>query len=182
MDQELKKPTAATLTVIGVVARLIPHLPNMTPIGATALFGGAQLKKPWSYTLPLLTMFISDIFLGFHNTMLYVYGSFALTVFIGEMFLKKNPTVAKAALLGVVSSLVFFLITNFGVWEVGGLYPKTMSGLVESYVMGLPFLRNMMIGDVLYSAGIFALYSWAVNRGVVDKFDKTILGWITFQQ
>lgn len=132
--------------------RLLPHLPNFTPIAATALFGGTYLNKKYAFIVPLLAMFISDIFLGFHATMPYVYGSFILTGAIG-VWLKNHKNAKNVFGAAMLSSVLFFLITNFGVW-VQGAYPRDISGLLQSYVMGIPFFRNTILGDLSYT-GIF---------------------------
>lgn len=156
----MAKPTAATLSVATVIIRLIPHPPNFTPLGASALFGGAKLNRPWNYLLPLITLFVTDLFLGFHAVMPYVYGSFCLTIWLGEKFLTKQFQPSRGAALAVVSAVQFFVITNFGVWASTAMYPKTALGLYQAYLMGLPFLRNMLFADVLFASGIIAVYRW----------------------
>ena len=147
----------AVLIILGVLARLLPHPANVAPIGAMALFGGVYLNKRLAVILPLVTLFVSDIFLGFHATMGYVYGSFVLASFLG-MWVKnhKSPfSLVGASLLG---SVLFFLITNFGVWAETSMYPKTWAGLVESYMMALPFFRNSLFGDLFYGMVFFGGY------------------------
>jgi hypothetical protein len=142
--------------LIAVLMRLVPHLPNFTPIAAMALFGGVYLNKKYAFAIPLLAMFISDIFLGFHATMPYVYGSFILTGMIG-LWLKNHKSAKNLVCASLISSILFFLITNFGVWA-GGWYPKTLSGLLESYIMGIPFFKNTVLGDLCYSGVFFGGY------------------------
>ena len=143
--------------MLGVFARLLPHPANVAPIGAMALFGGVYLSKRLAITLPLVALFVSDIFLGFHATMGYVYGSFVLVSLLGMWVRsKKSPvTLVGASLAG---SLLFFLITNFGVWAETNMYPKTWAGLVESYMMALPFFRNSLFGDLFYGMVFFGGY------------------------
>ena len=107
--------------------RLVPHLPNFTPVTAIALFGGLYISnKILAYALPLTIMFISDIFLGFSSP-LFVYSGFMLVTLIGT--LRKKPNI----LTIFMGSLSFFIVTNFGVWLLG--YPKTWTGLVECYTL-----------------------------------------------
>jgi uncharacterized membrane protein len=134
-------------------------LPNFTPIAATALFGGVYLNKKYAFFVPILAMFISDIFLGFHSTMPYVYGSFILTGLIG-LWLKNHKNTQNIIGATLLSSVLFFLITNFGVWA-GGWYPKTLSGLMQSYVMAIPFFRNTILGDLCYTGVFFGAYELA---------------------
>ncbi len=127
-----------------VLTRLVPHLPNFTPVTAIALFGGLYISnKILAYALPLIIMFISDIFLGFSSITLFVYSGFMLVTLIGTLRKKSN------ILTIFMGSLSFFIVTNFGVWLLG--YPKTWTGLVECYTLALPFFRNSLLGDFFYS-------------------------------
>lgn len=150
---------AAPLTIIlfAVILRLLPHPPNVAPITALALFGGVYLNKKYALIIPLIALLISDMFIGFHDTMIFVYGSFLISGLIGH-YLKNHRNILHIATGTVLSSLLFFLITNLGVWIVGSMYPKTVSGLMQSYYMGIPFYRNTLIGDILYTGLFFAGY------------------------
>jgi len=150
------------LIMTAVLTRFLPHPPNLTPVGGIALFSGAYLKGLKRFLLPLLIMFISDMALGLHNTILFVYLSFCLITFLGT-FLKRKQRVDRIVILALSASLVFFLITNFGVWLVGSYYPKTIDGLLQAYVMGLPFLRNTMLGDLIYTPLLFVSYQLIVQ-------------------
>src|SRR5690606_22366559 len=130
--------------------RLIPHPANMTPLIAMALFGGCYLDRRIAVVLPLAAMFLADLFLGFHQSMPFVYGGILLTSVIG-MWLAKRKTVTNVLLASVSSSLLFFLITNFNYLLPVSLYPKTLSGQITAYIMALPFLRNSLLGDLLYT-------------------------------
>ncbi len=141
--------------------RLVPHPPNFAPITGLALFSGAYLKKQQAFIFPLVAMLVSDIFLGFHQTILYVYASFFLIVIIG-MFLKKGLKSKHLLTASLISSLLFFLITNFGVWIATNMYAKDLSGLVSSYLMGIPFLKNTLLGDLFYSFSFFYGYKFVV--------------------
>lgn len=141
------------IIVIAVVLRLVPHPANFAPIAAMALFGGVYLNKKYALVVPMLAMFVSDLFLGFHDTMVFVYGSFLLTGIIG-LWLKKHQKAQNIILASFVSSIIFFVITNFGVWLVGNMYPKTLTGLLECYTAAIPFFRNTILGDLFY-VGIF---------------------------
>lgn len=147
------------IIAIAALLRLLPHPPNVAPIAAMALFGGVYLNKKYALILPLLALFISDLFIGFYGApmMSFVYGSFLLTGYIG-LFLKshKKPSMIIAAAL--FSSLFFYLITNFGVWLATPLYPKTLSGLLNCYTMAIPFFRNTILGDLLYTGVFFGTY------------------------
>ena len=174
MQKLFAKPTALALIIGSIIIRLIPHPGNFTPLGATAIFGGAKLARPWNYIAPLFILFLTDLFLGFHALMPYVYGCFLLSVFLSETFLKKSVSYAKLSTLAVANSLIFFLVTNWAVWRQGLMYPISLSGLMDSYVMGLPFLRNMLAGDLVFTLGFFALYNFAQNQAAWRKFDKQL--------
>lgn len=142
--------------LIAVLFRLLPHLPNFTPITAIALFGGLYFSnKTMAYLVPLVIMALSDLFLGFHSISFVVYAAFIVVSFIGTQ--TKKPSVFTILL----SSISFFIITNFGVWLIG--YPKTWSGLVECYTLALPFFRNSLLGDLFYS-GVMILGFNAVRK------------------
>lgn len=144
-----------SLVVAAAAARLLPHPPNMTPITAIALFGGAYISdRRLAFAVPLAALFLSDAVLGFYNHMEVVYLSFALIVGIGLLIRSHRlPVPILAATLA--AAVLFFVITNFGVWAFGGLYPKTMAGLAACYVAAIPFFGNMLIGDLFYAALLF---------------------------
>src|SRR5690242_18347339 len=130
-----------TIIILAAAAmRLIPHMPNFAPITAMALFGGTYLSKRWALVLPLAAMVVSDIFIGFESLdgRLVVYGSFVLVALIG-MWLRNHKSLPNIIGASLVSSLVFYLITNFGVLYTENLYPRTIAGLLQSYYMALPF-------------------------------------------
>ena len=135
---------------------MLPHLPNFSPITAIALFGGLYFSnKTMAYLVPLFIMALSDLFLGFHSISVVVYAAFLVVSFIGTQ--TKKPSVFTILL----SSISFFIITNFGVWLIG--YPKTWTGLVECYTLALPFFRNSLLGDFFYS-GVMILGFNAVQK------------------
>ena len=143
--------------VLAASFRLLPHPANFAPITAMALFGGVYLNKKIALLIPLLAMFLSDIFLGFHDTMPFVYVSFLLVGLIG-LWLKNHQKWNYIFAGTLLSSILFFLITNFGVWSTGTMYPKTFSGLFESYLMGIPFFRPTLLGDLFYTGLFFGSY------------------------
>ena len=141
-----------------MAVRIFPHAPNFTPIGALALFVGAFLARTHkaALLLPLLAMFLSDLFIGFYDVklMLVVYGSFLVYGVIG-MFVTKS----RYAGLGSIGGAVFFyLATNFAVWAFSPFYSHNIQGLLLSYEMALPFFRFTLLGDVFFSAIFFGAY------------------------
>jgi hypothetical protein len=150
--------TLTAIIFILATFRLLPHWPNVSPVAAMALFGGAWFAdKRVAFIIPFVALFLSDLVLGLHNSMIFVYAGFALTVVIGFQ-LQKRMTLTNTAFAVVVSSVVFFLLTNFGAWMTSGLYAKSMSGLMEAYVAGIPFFQNSLLGNLVYAAVIFGGY------------------------
>ncbi len=153
--------TAISFIVVAVLTRLLPHPPNVAPVTAIALFGAVMLDRKLALLVPLAAMALSDYFLGFHNTIIWVYGSFIAIVGIGFV-LKKYPGVLTTLAASFVGSVVFFIVTNFGVWaSAGGMYPHTVEGLGACYAAAIPFFRNSLLGDLAYTTMIFGLFDLA---------------------
>lgn len=152
------KLASLIIIIFAVLARLLPHAPNAAPITALALFGAVYLPKKFAF-IPLIALFISDLFIGFYGiTMIYVYSSFLLVGFIG-LWLKSRKNTTNAIAAALISSVLFYLITNFGVWaSPTSWYSKDIYGLIESYYFGLPFFRNTLLGDLGYTALFFGGY------------------------
>ncbi len=143
--------------VLAAFSRLIPHPPNFTPVTAIALFGGLYLSnKAMAYALPLTVMAISDLFLGFSSITFFVYFAFVVVSFIGTQSKKQN------FLAILMSSISFFIITNFGVWLLG--FPKTWNGLADCYTLALPFFRNALLGDFFYSGVLIIGFNFVQKK------------------
>lgn len=153
------------LLIVAGISRFIPHPYNFTAIGALALFSGTLLKKNRiAYLLPFIVLFISDWIIGFHFSMLPVYACFAFTVFLGEKFGAASQPL-RTGLLSVISSVVFFLVTNLPVWYSDlSLYPITINGTLQSYTNGLPFLKNQILGDLFYNFLFFGSFYFIRGR------------------
>jgi hypothetical protein len=153
--------------LVAAALRLLPHPPNFTPIGAMALFGGAYLGRRWlAFAAPIGALLLSDLVLGFYHGMVTVYATVALIVLVGWVALSRvSPLRVGAAALA--SSILFFVVTNFGMWLFSGFYPLTAAGLAACYVAAIPFFQNTVAGDLFYSGllfGGFALLERAVPR------------------
>ena len=143
--------------VIAAIIRLFPHMPNVTPITAMALFSGVYFtNKKYAFIVPVLAMLISDIFIGFSTISIFVYLAFILVGIIGIKSKKISITTV------LISSISFFIITNFGVWLIG--YPKTFAGLVECYTLAIPFFRNSLIGDFFFAAVMYFSYGFVSKK------------------
>ena len=150
--------------LIAGISRFIPHPPNFTPIIAIGLFSGFYLKndKKIALLLPLGTMIVSDIFLGFYFISFFVYFSLAMITLIGFSISGKNKfLILFPATLG--SSLLFFIISNFGVFLIG--YPHNLPGFIACYTAAIPFFQNSLFGDLLFTGIIFLSYD-VVMRSV----------------
>jgi hypothetical protein len=152
-----KQLVIISFIVIAAILRLLPHLPNVTPITAMALFSGVYFtNKNLAYIVPLLAMLLSDIFLGFSGITIFVYAAFILVSYIG---LSSKKVSIKTIL---ISSISFFVITNFGVWLIG--YPKTFNGLMECYTLAIPFFRNSLLGDFFFAGVMYYGFEFVSKR------------------
>ncbi len=146
------------LLCFAVVARLVPHAPNLTPIAAIAFIGSLYLGRAWALLLPVLALALSDLFIGFYDwrIMLTVYGSYAL-VGLASIVAARQRSVPIIGASVVSASILFFLTTNAAVWAFSPWYEKSIAGLLYAYELGLPFFRNMLMGDLLYTGALVAL-------------------------
>ncbi len=131
------------LIFLAVVTRLFPHPPNFTPIAGMALFAVHRFSdKKLAFSLPIFCMIVTDVFIGFSSITPFVYLSIIGISCIGY-FSKKINNVAI-----LKSSLLFFGISNFGVWLLG--YPNTIAGFISCYTLALPFFVNTVLGDFFF--------------------------------
>ncbi len=152
-----------TMVAVAVFARLIPHPPylwNFSPIGAMALFGGACFAdRRLAFLVPLAALFVSDLFLGLSVLTPVVYGSFALYVLLGR-WLRSHRSVVSTAVVTLLRSIQFYLITNFACWalppaDMPPLYPPTLAGLMTCYVAAIPFFWGTLLGDLTFVTVLF---------------------------
>ncbi|WP_374249283.1 DUF6580 family putative transport protein [Thermomonas sp.] len=160
-------PLLLTLLIFAAaLTRVLPHPPNFSPIEAVALFGGAYFaKRGWALLVPLVAMFASDLVLGLVNGGIYwsyfasagyllVYASIALSTVLGFGLRGK---VGSTRVLGysLAGSLLFFVLTNAGVWAFGALYTHDAAGLAASFAAGIPFFQWTVLGTLFYAALLF---------------------------
>lgn len=149
------------MVFIAATIRFLPHPPNFAPIAAMALFGGAYFnKKVFAFVVPLAALFLTDLLLGFHNTMWAVYLSFAIIVVLGIIMLRKK-SVIRVMLASISASVLFFILTNFAFWATDTLYPTTLSGLAACYTAAIPFFHNTLVGDLFFTGMLFGLFELA---------------------
>lgn len=163
------------LIVLAALSRLLPHPPNVSPVEAIALFGGAYFgRRSLAIAVPLLAMFLSDIALGL------VHGGIYADYFLGAGFITVYLCIALSTVLGfalrgrvtawgvagysLVGSMLFYLVTNFGAWLGSPMYPQTEAGLAAAYVAGIPFFQNTVVGTLLYSALLFGSFALLRQR------------------
>jgi hypothetical protein len=160
---EFSKRLWIGMVLLGACARLLPHPWNFTPIMALALFAGSQARKTNTGALATLSaLALSDTVLGFYSGFWYVYGAALLPVLLGRLIRRRDGVGAIAA-AALASSLSFFVITNFMVWVMGRMYPHTTAGLAASFVAGIPFYQNQLLGDAFYTMALFGGYA-ALSR------------------
>lgn len=164
---------AISLIIVGILLRFMPHAVNFTPVAAIALFSGAYLKRKYAIIVPLALMAISDVFIGMHNVVIFTWGSFVLAALMGT-FIRKNKSAMRITGMSLAASFVFFVISNFGVW-VMGWYPQNMKGLIDCYVMALPFLRDFTVSTLIYSILFFSAYELVARLVKETKLAKVLL-------
>ena len=154
-----KRAVLAIIILMAALSRLLPHPPNFTPIMAMGLLGGVYFKnRQFAVIVPLLAMLVSDLILGFHGTMIWVYSSIVVISLCASMLKPKLIQLGGASL---ASSIFFFIVTNFGVWIMGSFYPKTIAGLGTCFAAGIPFLKNAIVGDLMYVGILFGAFQLA---------------------
>ncbi len=156
------------LMIAGAAAcRLITnylHLWNFTPIAAMALFAGANLKdKKFAFLVPLVALFLTDIILGLHEGLFTIYAAMALITFIG-VWLEKRQTVTNIISASLLSSVLFYLITNFFVWFQNPLYVQDVQGLIRCYTIAIPFFGNTIAGDLFFCGALFGGFAFIKGR------------------
>ncbi len=153
---------ALVLIVVAAAGRLVPHVWNVAPVAAAAMLAGAVLPRRYAVGVPLIAMFASDLVIGFYAApvMLTVYGCFAVSALIGSWLKDMKPT--KILTASLASSTLFFLASNFSVWATADWYPKTWAGLELCYTLAIPFFRNTVAGDMIFTGVLFG--AWALVR------------------
>ncbi len=156
--------TLVAIIISVALFRYLPHPPNVSPIAAMALFAGASFSdKRAAFLVPFAALFAGDLLIGLHDTMVFVYFAFGLTVLAG-FALRNTRRVSVIAASVVGTSVVFFLLTNLGVWLTSALYPMTLQGLSQAYAAGIPFFQNTLLGNLFFSALLFGGYALLRKR------------------
>lgn len=177
------EPIHWTGVIVSALSRVLPHPPNFTPVGAMSLYAGARIRGWSSYLLPILSLLVSDIVLSkihgyefFHDTLLVIYGSFLFNVFLGKTFLSESSSFLKTGILAAIASSQFYLVSNFGVWALSDMYPKSLEGLIACYIVALPFFQWTFLSDLIYSSVLFGLLDGFEIR--VGKIVSKPVSWL----
>ena len=160
----------AMCVVVGIIGRVIPHVPNVTPMTSLSLFAGSKLKRIIALFTIIITFALSDILLSlfygyavFSSWTFFVYSGFIIITFMGK-FLSRRFSWSKFPCYMVATTLFYWLWTNCGVWLTSGLYAKNLTGLFSCYVVALPFLRNALIGDFIWGIVVFGVFAFIGHK------------------
>jgi len=152
-------PLAVALTVLSAFGRLLPHPPNVTPLGASSLFAGARVNSWMAYLLPILVMAVTDPLVGgYSRATPVIYLCFLISVWIGRQ-VRSTDSPLRIGSACLLCSVQFFVLTNLATWMLGGYYAKSFAGLTTCYVAALPFFGATLLGDLLFTAAIFGAYA-----------------------
>tara|TARA_B100000965_G_scaffold324752_1_gene286816 strand:- start:3225 stop:3725 length:501 start_codon:yes stop_codon:yes gene_type:complete len=149
------------LTLFAVLSRLIPHPPNFTPILAIALYSGFSFKNKFLFIIPLVGMIVSDFFLGYYSSIIWIYFSLLIIFYLGYI-LSNKYSFKNLIMLSLISSVLFFLISNFAVW-LGGWYGYNLSGFIACYVAAIPFFHNTLFSTIIYSSIFHFSYKYSAK-------------------
>ncbi len=175
------------MVLAAAFSRLIPHPPNFAPIGALGLFGAAYFTRKWiAIILPLASLWLSDVvinntlyaqyykeFTFFYDGFYWIYGTIALTTFLGFYMLKK-VSVKNVLASSILASILFFLITNFGCWPSNPMYSQDFKGLIACYIAGIPFFGGTLAGNIFYSIVLFGGFELAKSKFPVLELTNNV--------
>ena len=151
-----------------VLSRLIPHPPNFTPLIAGVVFLPFLINdRKIIVFLPAIILLISDLILGFHNHMLWTYGSFILISLLTIRIFKEN--LQRLLLTSFLAPSVFFVVSNFGVWFSSGIYSKDIIGLFECYILALPFYSSSLLSTLLFATAFYLVRHYIVNSKALSN-------------
>jgi len=160
---------AIFIIAFGVVFRIILNkeikIPNFESVTALSLLAGSFLGGIYSVLVPVFTIFLSDIYFG--NTKIYIFtwSAFILIGVFGTMIKRNSRHYGlKMTGFGLVSVLFFYLYTNFGWWLTSGMYPMNLQGLIQSYIAGIPFLKNQLMSAAIFIPAFIPIFSFVFKK------------------
>lgn len=173
----LKFSILTLLIVLAAFSRLIPHMPNFSPLGAIGLFGAAYFTKKWqAFFIPIAATWLSDLFINnvvyakyypeftwFYDGFYWQYAAYLLITLFGLVIFKK-VTLPNTIVGALGSSLIFYLVTNFGCFPNKPTYTQDINGLINCYVAGIPFLKGTLLGDLFYCGILFGSFEFAKRK------------------
>jgi hypothetical protein len=151
------------MIIVAAAASLVPHPPNFTPLAAIALFAGAHLDRRAAFALAIGSLLVRDMILGVHVLMPVIYACYAFNVFLGS-WLNGKHSPARIVRTSLIGSIAFFIVTNFASWIAFDTFSKTADGLLACYLAGIPYFRNTVASDLIYSLAMFGLFALAQSR------------------
>ena len=155
-----------SLILLLAFSRLIPHPPNFTPIIAVAIMSGYLFKNiNMSFVVLLASMLVADAFMGFYENMTFVYLSLFLITYI-FFKLTNKINLKNLFVFGFLGSLIFYIISNFGFWFFGDLYEKNLNGLINCYILAIPFFKNTLISTIIFSYSAFIANHFYIKRKI----------------
>ena len=161
------------LVVIGVLMRLLPHPMNFTPVTAIALFAGVVLTPGIALFLPLIIMITTDLILGPHSLYPLTWGCFFLISLLG-VWLRSDIKTSRIFFGTLAGSVLFYIVTNLGVFLFDNMYEKSWQGLIQCYVMALPFFRNTLLGDLFFAGLFFGIFAAVKNYSKQTASQKAV--------
>jgi len=173
------------IIVLAAFSRIIPHMPNFSPLGAIGLFGAAHFDKKWkAFLIPIAATWLSDLFINnviyaqyypqftwFYEGFYWQYGSYLLITLAGLIIFNKI-SMPKVLLAILSSTIIFFTVSNFGCWIGSTFYTQNLTGLTTCYIAGIPFLTGTLLGDLFYSAVLFGGYYLLQSKVSFFKLDN----------
>ena len=144
-----------SLILILAFARLIPHPPNFTPIIAVAIMSSYFFRNILlSCTVIIISMLLADIFIGFYKNIFFVYLSLLLITYIFS-HINRKIKLKNLFIFGLLGSIIFFILSNFGVWILSEMYEKNLNGLINCYLLAVPFFVNTLLSTIIFSYTAF---------------------------
>jgi len=173
----LRFSVLTALILLCAFSRIIPHMPNFSPLGAIGLFGAAYFLKKWQvFLIPIAATWLSDLFINnviygqyypqftwFYQGFYWQYGSYLL-IALASIYIFKKVNTQRVIAGALISTAIFFLVSNFGCWIGSTIYPQNFGGLMTCYAAGIPFLKGTLLGDLFYSGVLFGTFTLAQHQ------------------
>ncbi|MDP2918578.1 MAG: hypothetical protein Q8N68_03700 [bacterium] len=172
---------AVSLIIFGTIGRiLLKDLPNIETVTVASLLAGSILGGAYAVIIPLTIIALSDMHIGNDPILIFTWSAWAMIGLMARLLYRKQKNTYKFVFqitgLGILASVFFYFWTNFGVWLLWNMYPHNFSGLIQCYAMGLPFLRNNLISDLIFipaaSASLVFCVKYFKNRTYAFRLNE----------